>query len=129
MSFEWAILERVENYSSQCFSGYLKAIAFFLPHIFPLLTALSTRLNYSGGEIRGIFNWGDYEKAEAICLWRAEPADVKSRLGELIFSILLLLAKPSIGKDASNYGGWETLLTLPSKAPRAGSVFPMLTPG
>ena len=39
---------------------------FFLSHIFPLLTALSTRLNYSGREIRGIFNWGDYEKAETV---------------------------------------------------------------
>lgn len=44
------------------------------------------------------------KKAEPICLWTAELVDVKSRKdGELILSVLLLLAKPLMEKETSNY--------------------------
>lgn len=109
-------------------SGFLKAITFFWSHIFLLLMALSTRWNYSGGESKGIFNSGDDEKAEAICLQKAELVDVKARRNsELIFSVLLLLAKPSMEKKTSNCEGWESHLVPPSKAPCSGSVLPKQT--
>lgn len=96
----------------QCF----QAITFFWSHISPLLTALSTRWNDSGGEIWGIFNRGSSKKAEAICLQTAELVDGESRRnGELILSVLLLLAKPSMEKETSNYNGWKSLLAPPSK--------------
>jgi len=55
--------------------GFLEVIT-SSSHTFLLLTALLARLNYSDEDQS---NWGDYEKAESICLQTTELVDVKPR--------------------------------------------------